>query len=115
MIESDLANYLSESIDTNFTVGRRLPSAEEDINIFSVNTSVNNYYNTGLSQIQISVRSEEIDRVRELVDQVISNIKGFYGLLGSTYVTLFIENIGGEIFEEDGKTIHIPILVNVKF
>ena len=47
MIESDLANYLSESIDTNFTVGRRLPSAEEDINIFSVNTSMNNYYDTG--------------------------------------------------------------------
>jgi hypothetical protein len=114
MIESDLANYLEEFIDTSFTVGRRLPSAEEDINIFSVNTAVNNYYNTALSAIQISVRATEIDRARDLVDQVVSNIRGFYGTLGTSNVTMFIENIGGELFEDDGRTIHIPILVNVK-
>lgn len=114
MIESDLAVYLGENIETTFTVGRRLPSSEEDINVFLVGSIIENNYLTRLDSLQISVRSSDIERVNELVEEVLSNLRGYYGTLGTGLVMVFIDALGGMIFEEEGSIAHVPILISIR-
>lgn len=114
MIESDLATYLEQYITVPITVGKRLPETDDSVVIFSVGSLLSNAWASQLDQLQISVRATEPDKVSDLVETIVSNIKGFYGLLGQERVTLFINSITGDIYEDDGRIVHRAILVNLK-
>lgn len=115
MIESDLATYLEPIISpVTVTVGKVLPTATESVNIFSIGTLPSTLYNMQLDSLQISIRTEELWRTREICNLILTNIIGFYGQLGDQIITLWINSVTGDIYEEDGRTVHKAILLNIK-
>ena len=116
MIESDLATYLEPIVSpVTVIVGKTLPTESTSVSVFSVGSLVNNLYPVNLDSIQISVRSEELWKTRDLVNLILTNILGFYGTLGDHQITLWINTVTGDIYEDDGRTVHKAILCNIKY
>lgn len=116
MIESDLATYLEPIISpAEVIVGKILPTTTESVSIFSVGEIPNNYYSVKLDNIQISVRTEDLSRTREIADLILKNIIGYYGVLGDHQIVLWINSITGDIYEDDGRTIQKTILCGIKY
>lgn len=116
MIESDLATYLEPIVSpVTVIVGKVLPTSTESVSIFSVGTQVNNLYPVQLDNIQISVRTEELWKTRDIANLILTNILGFFGELGEHRITLWINTVTGDIYEDDGRTVHKAILCNIKY
>lgn len=114
MLEQDLAEYIESETGIPCIVGLRPSTAQAGINLFQTTSLTSNIADTDLCNIQISVRHQDLGYAKDWVERIKPLLRGFYGTVGESKVVMWLASVGGEIQEEDGDMIHIPIFVDVK-
>lgn len=67
-----------------------------------------------ITSFQISIRSKSISTARSLAEEIHDSLNGHTGTFQSHAYVVRFESDGGEIYEEDGDIVHIPLTYAVR-
>ena len=117
-LSESIYTYLDGEMDTDIYWGQ-LPA---DIDFSS---GVINFYELpGLAdditwmsntQYQFSIRHNDIRSAYNIREELIKILLGKTGDIGNYQTQFFFGNTQGELYEDEGRIIHLPIITNIRY
>lgn len=120
MINEDIYNYMKNNMTlTGQIYWGHLPGEVDFsngvINFFRLPSSIEQNTNTALASYQFSVRHTDLYEAYRVKEELLNLWSRLYGSLGDKKVVVFVDGEDGELWEDEDRIVHLPVIINFKY